>query len=104
MKAKRENKGTKRVSDLTADEATHVRTALKFLRTRCGGWDGVAAALGFARNSLTDTAGGRLPASASMAIRIARLAGVKIDDVLAGNFPAPGACAYCGHVQELPAS
>lgn len=97
MKAKRENKRTKRAGDLTAAESANVRTALKFLRTRCGGWDGVASALAFARTSLTDTAHGRIPPSASMAIRIARIAGTTIDDVLAGRFPAVGACPYCGH-------
>jgi hypothetical protein len=25
---------------------------------------------------------------------------MSIDDLLAGQFPAPGGCPYCGHVDE----
>jgi hypothetical protein len=32
-----------------------------------------------------------------MALRVARLAGVPIDDVLAGKFPPAGTCPYCGN-------
>jgi hypothetical protein len=34
--------------------------------------------------------------SPTMAIRVARLAGVGVDDVLAGKYPLPGTCAHCG--------
>ena len=43
---------------------------------------------------------GNDPVSASIAVRTARLADVGVDDVLAGKFPPPGTCAYCGHRQE----
>ena len=36
--------------------------------------------------------------SASLAIRVARLAGVMVDDLLVGKFLPPGACPNCGHV------
>ncbi len=84
-------------ADLTAKEQAHVRTALKFLRTRCGGWVALARALGFAKMTLTHVAQGRKAVSASVAFRIARLANVTVDDVLAGRFPNPNACPYCGH-------
>ena len=35
-------------ADLTAEEAQHVRAALRFLRTRCGTWATLAKVLGFA--------------------------------------------------------
>jgi len=37
------------------------------------------------------------PASPTLAFRVARLAGVAVDDLLSGRFPPPGTCAYCGH-------
>ena len=37
------------------------------------------------------------PVSADMAFRVARAAGVPIDDVLGGKFPPPGTCPHCGH-------
>jgi hypothetical protein len=32
-----------------------------------------------------------------MAVRVARLAGVGVDDVLSGRYPAAGTCPMCGH-------
>jgi hypothetical protein len=84
-------------SDLTADEQTHVRAALQFLRARCGGWEQIAKALRFKATTLGHVARSRKTASASLAVRIARLASVGVDDVLAGRFPAPGTCPQCGH-------
>lgn len=84
------------MSDLTSDEQKNVRTALRFLRTRCGGWDAVAKALRFKKCTIAHTLNGRT-VSASLAIRLARFAGVSVDDVLCGRYPAPGTCPYCGH-------
>jgi hypothetical protein len=79
------------VSDLTKEEQTHVRTALRFLRARCGGWLPVGKALRMNVRTL------RRPASASLAVRVARFVGVGVDDLLAGRFPPPGTCPYCGN-------
>jgi hypothetical protein len=38
-----------------------------------------------------------LPASPTMAFRVARLAGVGVDDILTGKYPPPGTCPLCGH-------
>jgi hypothetical protein len=83
--------------DLEADEETNVRTALKFLRTRCGGWRPLSKVLRFDYRTLSKVASGEDSASASMAVRIAKLAKVGVDDVLTGRYPAPGACPHCGH-------
>jgi hypothetical protein len=88
------------VSDLTADEQGHVRTALRFLRARCGGWAPLAKALRFKDTTLSNVASGRT-VGASMAVRVARLGGVTVDDVLTGRFPSPGTCPHCGH-REAP--
>lgn len=83
-------------SDLTKEEQAHVRTALRFLGTRLGGWASVAKALRFNEGTISNViAGATVPAS--LASRSARLAGVTVDDLLAGKYPAPGTCPYCGH-------
>ena len=82
------------MSDLTAKEQANVRTAIRFLHARLGRWETLAKALHSHKRSL------RIPASASMAVRVARLAGVGVDAVLTGAYPPAGACAHCGHVTE----
>lgn len=86
--------------DLTTAEQTHVRTALKFLRSRCGTWANVAKVLGFKAANLCAVAGAHKSVSARVAFRVARFAKVPVDDVLAGRFPAPGTCPHCGHRPE----
>jgi hypothetical protein len=90
---------TERSSDLTAQEQVHVRAALRFLRARCGGWAPLAKALRFGDSTVTNAAGGHVGISASMALRVARLSGVGVDEVLAGRFPPPGTCPHCGYTK-----
>ncbi len=87
------------MTDLTTQEQANVRTVLRFLRTKCGGWTAVAKALHSKDSTVMNAAKGR-PPSASLAIRIARMVGVPVDDVLTGKYPAPGTCPYCGHRPE----
>jgi hypothetical protein len=87
------------VSDLTAREQEHARTALRFLRTRTGA-DTLAKALKADKKTLARVINGVTPVSASVAVRVARLAGVGVDDVLTGRYPLPGTCAHCGHRAE----
>jgi hypothetical protein len=87
-------------SDLTASEQAHVRAALQFLRARCGGWLPLAKALHFKDTSLSQIARSRKTASASLAVRIARLASIGVDDVLLGRFPPPDTCPHCGRRAE----
>ena len=84
------------MSDLTATEQANARAALRFLHARLGRWETLAKALHSHKRSL------RNPASASMAVRVARLAGVGVDDLLAGRFPPPGMCPHCGHQVIAP--
>lgn len=81
--------------DLTPKEQDHVRKALRFLRARCGGWKPMADVLGFKKKTLTNVREGQT-VSPTMTLRVARLAGVTVDDLLAGKFPPPGACPNCG--------
>jgi len=87
------------VSDLTAKEQASVRIALRFLRTRCGTWEALWKALRFSKATMRRTIDGG-EVSASMAVRVARLAGVGVDDVLTGRYPLPGTCPHCGHRAE----
>ena len=84
------------MSDLTTAEQTNVRTALKFLRARCGTWAAVSKALRLGKNSACNVAAGAT-VTPLVAFRVARLTKVTVDDVLTGRFPAPGTCPHCGH-------
>ena len=87
-------------ADLTATEQQHVRVALRALRFRFGTWAAVADALHYRPESMKGTACGRAPITPTVAFRVARLANVGIDDLLAGKFRLPGQCAACGHVAQ----
>ena len=86
------------MTDLSPKEQEHTRRALRYLRARCGGWDAASKALGLAKITVMNVAGGHGTASPRVVFRIARFAGVGIDAVLAGEYPPAGACAHCGHV------
>lgn len=70
--------------------------ALRFLRIRCGTGDVLAKSLRFKACTIANVLAGRT-VSAAMAIRVARFAGVSVDDVLTGRFPPAGTCPHCGH-------
>lgn len=78
--------------DLTTEEQAHVKVALRFLRIQHGTWAVLAKALRYKVKTMAD---GR-PASARLVLRVARVAGVSVDDVLCGRWPPPGACPHCG--------
>lgn len=80
------------MSDLTKEEQTNVRAAIRFLRVRCGGWVQLSKTLRLTRSTLQ-----KVGATPVVAFRVARLAGIGIDDLLAGKFPPSGTCPYCGH-------
>lgn len=84
-------------ADLTEQESANVCAALRFLRTRFGRWSSVAKALGVVEKTLEQAVGGRKGITGGLAIRTARLAGVGVDDLLAGKYPPEGMCAHCGH-------
>ena len=89
------------MSALTPQEKVHVRTALRFLHGRCGTWELTAKAIGGIKATTVGQIGtGHKPVTANLAVRIARIARVPVDDVLTGRFPQPGACPHCG--QPMP--
>lgn len=80
---------------MTEQEQDNVRAALRFLRLRCGGWKPLGAAMRMDWKCLSQSAGGRA-VGPRMAFRVARLAGVGVDAVLAGEYPPEGVCPHCG--------
>ena len=90
------------MSDLTRDEQEGVRLALLALRARYGTWGLVAGALRYSRVSVQRARlGGEV--TPGLAIRVARLAKVPVDDVLSGRYPAAGVCPKCGYVSDKAA-
>ena len=81
-------------SDLTPDEQVNIRVAVRFLRKRMGGMMQLASAMGSKLGTLT--AAMHLSVSAGIAVRVARAAGVPLEEILAGRWPAATTCAYCG--------
>jgi len=86
------------VSDLTAKEQRAVRITLRFLRVRAGGvWAPVAKALHTKANTISKTVSGSREVTASLALRVARLLGVGVDDLLSGSHMSSRVCQHCGH-------
>jgi len=88
---------------LTEEEEAGVRRALGALRIRLGNWRNVAKALKTDRTTITRVVCIRKRASAGFAVRVARLLGIPVADVLTGSFPKPKQCPFCGsHVPGAP--
>lgn len=88
------------MTDLDQKEMKHVRVALRYLRRRAGAWTPVAKALGFTTWMLEKVSNGRAGVSAKMAFRVAKLAGVPLEELLSGHY-ANGACPRCGYVRDF---
>ena len=87
---------TRRSSDLTPEEQRHVKVALRVLRARHGSIATLAVALKATRAAVSWALAARGRPTAGLALRAARLAGVPLEDVLAGAWPKAGACPHCG--------
>jgi plasmid maintenance system antidote protein VapI len=85
------------MTDLTPGEQSNVRTALRYFRREYGGWKSIAKMLGFELDSVSKVNLGGRNVSGSMAIRVARIAGVPVEALLAGKYPPPGTCEKCGY-------
>lgn len=83
-------------TELTRQEQENVRAVLRVLKVQHDGLGYVAAKMGITGPSLENLLYGR-PIGASTAIRVAKVAGVSVDDVLTGRYPGRLACRHCGH-------
>jgi hypothetical protein len=86
----------RRSSDLTPAEQANVRAAIRFLRVTVGGFAKLATAMGARCKTVENASGRRGKPSAGIALRVARVAGVAVEDVLAGRWPPSMACPHCG--------
>lgn len=85
---------TRRSSDLTPTEQANVRTAIRFLVKRLGSMQKLAAAMSSKTGTVKQSLRGGV--SAGITIRVARVAGVSAEELLAGRWPAVSACPHCG--------
>ena len=74
-----------------------MRTALRFLRLRVGAWAPLARALRHEWDPIQKVATGRKAVTPALALRVARFAGVLVDELLAGPWPSPRVCPHGGH-------
>lgn len=86
--------------DLTEEEQKRVRIAMRVLRAQAGGWKPMARALGISPRTAANVSCGDKAASVTMAFRVARIAGVGVDDVLTGKYPPVGVCPHCGQASQ----
>ena len=75
-----------------------MRAAARFLHARMGRWSNVAKALRVGRTTA------RQASTPTLAFRLARVAGVGVDDVLSGKYPLPGVCPHCGQIAKVEPS
>jgi hypothetical protein len=87
----------RKLSPLTDTECGNLRAALVYLRAQTGSWAVVAKAVRSKRVNLRRVrAGQRINGMRSLAARVARLGGVRLEAVLAGNYQPPGTCRHWG--------
>lgn len=87
--------------DLDEKEQNHVRTAMRVLALRLGGSIVLAKAVRLQRNTTNKIARGARIVTPTLAFRVARLAGVTLDDLLAGRVVPQGACRFCGRAPDF---
>ena len=73
-----------------------MRTAIRFLRFKVGGWTPVADALHMKADSLGKVVSERRSVTPGLAFAVARLTDVSVDDLLAGRLLSPRTCPHCG--------
>jgi transcriptional regulator with XRE-family HTH domain len=78
------------------EERACTLVALKFMVARVGTAQELAFRMGIDRTAVRRALKGRPLPGVRIALDIARVAGVPVDDVISGRFPGPGACHACG--------
>lgn len=86
---------TTKLSGLTLEEQANVLAFALTLRARYRSWEAFARALGVKQLAAFRTCTGLQEPCAGLALRLARLAKVPIEDVLSGAFAKPGCCPMC---------
>ena len=78
------------------EEQANVRAVLPFLRSRFGTMRNLAEEMKAQKTTVSFALNPRRAVAAGIALRVARVAGVALEEILAGRSPAPGACPHCG--------
>lgn len=86
---------TSREPALPPTEQANVKAAIRLLRHQLDP-DQLARALKITRLALKHTTERRRPASAKLALRVARVAGVPLEEILSGAWRPTGVCPVCG--------
>jgi hypothetical protein len=89
-------KSRRELNRLLPIEEERVRVAMRVLRVRYGNWTRVSEALEHHRVTVERVLNIRRTATPAFAMRVARLLGVSLGDVLSGAWPRPGECLMCG--------
>jgi hypothetical protein len=83
--------------DLTPEEIANAKRALGVMLRRFGTWHAAAEALGAKLATVKAAVDARKgKPSVGLALRVARVVGVPLEDILAGTWPKDGACTMCG--------
>jgi hypothetical protein len=96
-KRERKPRATERLDRLPPDEQANVKAALRVLRVRHGTWVVLGRMLKLHPKTLERMLGRKGKPVPGLAIRLARLAGCSVEDVLSGAFARAAVCPTCGH-------
>jgi len=92
-------KGSKaRLDDLDAEQRKNVMAALRAIIAELGDARAVARAIGVNDWTVRRVARGECKPSAGLAVRLAKLAGVSVEDVLSGRLAQERVCPSCGQL------
>ena len=89
-------KTTMRPCELTLAEQHNVRAMVLKLRDQYSSWKALAEALSVNRVTLVRAQPGKQAPTVGLALSVARLAKVPVDDVLGGVVATPRVCRVCG--------
>jgi DNA-binding phage protein len=81
---------------LSPEEAQHLRAAIRNVARAYGGMAVLAAVIGAPVATLNNSLNKRRRPSATMALRVAKAAGMSVEAILSGQLAAAGRCAACG--------
>lgn len=82
---------------LLPEEEPRVRAALDVAKIRFCNWKGVAVALRSNKGTITRLICRERRITPTYAMRVARMLGVPLGDIISGKFPSPHECPMCGH-------
>lgn len=80
---------------LTTEQIANVKRAVDFLTIRYGSPGALARAMGMSVRTMRYAPCGR-HSVVRLAIGVAYVAGVKLDEITSGAWPRPGLCPMCG--------